>query len=120
MVTYNMTSLRPMALCKSGTFLFARFKNADGEFWKRSVLCINFYPHDVIPRPHVSTNAQFRRRNETIDPLDIMDCSTGAVERLKPATAAKIGPGPSRSLQFDKRIVKNLPVSKDGHSVNAL
>lgn len=119
-VTYNYFSLKVTAICKSNTLHDSRYKLPGGKPSIRTILSIAFDPRDKVPRPYVGVSSLFWGIFKYISPTNKRAWSNGAVERFKPASAATKARNPSQCLEYDKNIVRNLPVSDADHGINEL
>lgn len=118
-VTYNAETL-VSSVCHSETLIDSRYKQKDGSLSPRSILGITFDPRDSVPRPYVSVSTLDWLHAGAIDQKNPLAWSNGAVERLKPSTAAGRQRDSGQCLQHDKMIVRNLPVSVRDHAINEL
>lgn len=119
-VDYNAKSLISKSLCYSHKLRDSRYKLADGKLSNRVILGITFDPRDKTPRPYVSVSTLFWEKRQEISLANKLAWSNGAVERLKPATAATKARDPKQCLEYDRNIVRNLPVANGDHSLNEL
>lgn len=119
-VGYNVETLKTTNFCYSEKLSDPRFRDSDGVLSNRSILGIVFDPTDRAGRPFVSLSTLFRDKHQNIDRANLLSWSNGAVDRLKPATAATLANDPKQCLEFEKSVVRNLPVADGDHSVNDL
>lgn len=113
--TYNVKSL-----CHSETFVDSNYKDDSGNYSTRSILGLTFDPRDVEPKPYVSVSTVFWEKSGAISSSNPNAWSNGAVERFKPASANTISKDPQQCLEYDRNIIRNIPVSDGDHSVNEL
>lgn len=119
-VTYDYISLRVTATCKSNTLRDSRYKRSGGKPSIRTILGIAFDPRDKVPRPYVGVSSLFWGIFKYISPSNKLAWSNGAVERFRPASAATRARNPGQCLEYDRNIVRNLPVSDGDHAINEL
>ena len=113
---YDVSTLKTTTHCYSKSIFDGNFKKG-GKPSVRDILGITFDPRDKIMRPWVSTSSLFWHKRDIVDRSNKVAWRNGAVDRLKP------GKDPSDKkicLIYDKRVVSNLPVSNNDHSVNGL
>lgn len=116
-LTYNRFSLRTISHCYSSVISDEKFKKPDGTPSLRSVLGLTFDPRDKIGNPYISTSTLWSLSESRISSTNIAWWRNGAIDRLKPGTDPLDG---NVCLVYDRRIVTNLPVSNNDHSVNSI
>lgn len=119
-VSYDVDKLTVTSLCWSERLTDKRYKTASGELSERMILGLTFDPRDKQPQPYVSVNTLFWWRQNKIDRKNKRAWSNGAVVRFKPALPATRAINPRQCLQYDRTIVRNLPVSDGDHGVNEM
>lgn len=122
-VGYDSFTLKATTHCKSPKITDSNFKTDSGDFSDRIVLGIAFNPQHAETLPYVSMSTLFWYAKSRISRSNPAGWRNGAVERLKVSSdpgSFAIGSKGGTCLQYDKRIVSNLPVSNRDHSVNAL
>lgn len=124
-VGYDGVTLEARTYCRSVPFKDPRFLDVNGSLSQFDILGVTFNPIDEEVLPYVSTSALFRSRGR-IDSTNDEWWRNGGVHRYRyiadpeeftfesPETDARI------CLQYDRAIVRNLPVSARDHGVNAL
>lgn len=119
-VDYNPSTMVTKSVCHSHKLADSRYKRSNGKPSPRSILGITFDPRDKTPRPYLSVGTIFWQKWGTIDSKNKLAWSNGAIERLKPASAATRARDPQQCLEYDRNIVRNLPVANNDHSVNEI
>lgn len=119
-VGYNSETLVVTSLCQSPKITDSRYIDKNGNPSQRSILGITFDPRDTSPRPYIAVSSLFWQRQGNIDLSNEEAWSNGAIERLKPASAATMSANPNICLEYDQNIVRYLPVADGDHSVNEI
>lgn len=122
-VGYDSVTLQAQTHCKSPKITDSNFKSPSGDLSDRIVLGIAFNPQEAETLPYISTSTLFWYAKYRIARSNSAGWRNGAVDRLKVSSdpgSFVIGKKSGICLQYDKRIVSNLPVSNRDHSVNAL
>lgn len=123
-VGYNGVTLEARTYCHSEPFKDPRFLDVNGSLSQFDILGVAFNPIDEELLPYVSTSSLFQSRGK-IDSSNDEWWRNGGVHRYKyisdpeqftfhAETNARI------CLEYDRAIVRNLPVSARDHGVNAL
>lgn len=119
-LSYDPNTLITKSICYSKKIKDSRYREPGGWVSQRSILGITFDPRDKMPRPYVSVGTMFWHDWESINSKNKKAWSNGAIERLKPASAATRAIDPKQCLEYDRNIVRNLPVSNSDHSINEI
>lgn len=119
-LTYDAETLVVSAMCQSEAIRDSRYLDKSLLPAKRTILGITFDPRDKIARPYVSVSTLFWERQGGIEFGNIEAWKNGAIERLMPAYNPPIMNDNTICLQYDRNIVRNLPVADGDHSVNEL
>lgn len=119
-VGYNSETLEVTSYCRSPTITDSRYNDKNGNPSQRAVLGITFDPSDTVARPYIAVSSLFWDRQGGIEKSNDERWSNGAIERLKPASAATKAANPEICLEYDKNIVRYLPVADGDHSVNEI
>lgn len=119
-VGYDSDSLVVTSTCQSQKITDSRYIDKNGNPSQRSVLGITFDPRDIESRPYVAVSSLFWQRQGNIDLSNDEAWSNGAIERLKPASATTMSSNPNICLEYDRNIVRYLPVADGDHSVNEI
>lgn len=119
-IAYDVQSMTVTTICNSEIMTDMRYKDEKGDPSPRSILGITFDPRDKEPRPYITVSTLFWQRRNKIEATNEFPWFNGGVERLKPASRKLMKANPNQCLQFDRTIVKNLPVSDGDHSINEL
>lgn len=119
-VGYNADTLVVSSLCQSPIITDDEYTDKNGNPSQRAVLGITFDPRDTSARPYVAVSTLFWERQGGIELTNERAWSNGAIERLKPATPQTKLMNPDYCLEYDKNIVRYLPVSDGDHSVSEI
>lgn len=119
-VEYDSETLVTKSVCTSEKLTDDRYKKEDGTLSERSIMGITFDPRDKVARPYVSVSTLYWERHRNIDRANKEAWSNGAIERLRPASSATRAGNAGQCLEYDRNIVRNLPVADGDHAVNEL
>lgn len=117
---YNSETLVVSSVCQSPKLTDSRYVDKNGAPSQRSILGIAFDPRDTEPHPFLSVSSLFWQRQGNIELSNDEAWSNGAIEKLKPASAATMSANPNICLEYDRNIVRYLPVADGDHSINEI
>lgn len=119
-VEYDSETFVTNSLCHSEKLEDSRYRHENGTLSQRTILGITFDPRDTIPRPYASVSTLFWEKRRQIDRSNKRAWSNGAVERFEPSSPDTLLKNPHQCLQYDRNIVRHLPVGDGDHAVNEL